>query len=131
MPLTMNSPTAPSTAQISSSPIGVTLSFVSMKWKENRSANISSDVNTNRILPCAGVRMLPVMFWIHPSVPSSTAPTRACVTKSTNSSSEPTEKLVFTATTSSRTPAVAHAIRLHAPDVKKGFPVKNDRIEPS
>ena len=68
-----------------------------MKWKQKRSVNISSDVNTNRILPCAGVRMLPVMFWIQPSVPSSTAPTSACVTKSTNSSSEPTEKFVFTA----------------------------------
>ncbi len=102
-----------------------------MKWKENRSANISSDVKTKRIFPCAGVRMLPVMFWIQPSVPSSTAPTSACVTKSTNSSSEPTEKFVFTATTSSSTPAVAQAIRLQAPDVKNGLPVKNDRIEPS
>ena len=102
-----------------------------MKWKEKRSVNISSDVNTNRILPCAGVRMLPVMFWIQPSVPSSTAPTSACVTKSTNSSSEPTENFVFTATTSSRTPAVAQAIRLQVPDVKNALPVKNERIAPS
>ena len=46
-----------------------------MKCAQKRSENISSDVKTNRILPCAGVRMLPVMFWIQPSVPSSTAPT--------------------------------------------------------
>ena len=33
-----------------------------MKSAQKRSENISSDVKTKRILPCAGVRMLPVMF---------------------------------------------------------------------
>src|SRR5688572_32402269 len=66
--------------------------------------------------------MLPVMFWIQPSVPSSTAPTSACVTKSTNSSNEPIENWVLMPTMSSRTPAVAHAITLHAVDVKNGLP---------
>ena len=33
-----------------------------MKWAQKRSENMSSDVNTKRILPWAGVRMLPVMF---------------------------------------------------------------------
>ncbi len=72
-----------------------------MKSAQKRSPNMSSDVNTKRILPCAGVRMLPVMFWIQPSVPSSTAPSRAWVTNSTKSSTEPIEKLVLTATINS------------------------------
>ena len=33
-----------------------------MKSAQKRSENISSDVKTKRILPWAGVRMLPVMF---------------------------------------------------------------------
>ncbi len=41
-------------------------------------------MKTNRIFPCDGVRMFPVMFWIQPSVPSSTAPTGAWVPNSRN-----------------------------------------------
>ena len=33
-----------------------------MKSAQKRSENMSSEVKTNRILPWAGVRMLPVMF---------------------------------------------------------------------
>ena len=51
-----------------------------------------AEVNTNRILPWSSVRMLPVMFWIQPSVPSSTAPTRAWARNNTNSSQAPAEK---------------------------------------
>jgi hypothetical protein len=63
------------TAQMKSRPIGEIFRLLSMKSAQKRSENIRSDVKTKRILPCAGVRMLPVMFWIQPSVPSSTAPT--------------------------------------------------------
>ena len=66
----------------------------SMKSAQKRSENMTSDVKTKRILPSAGVRMLPVMFWIQPSVPSSTAPMSRWVTNSTNSRNEPTEKFV-------------------------------------
>ncbi len=84
-----------------------------MKSAQKRSENISSDVNTNRILPCAGVRMLPVMFWIQPSVPSSTAPTRAWVQNRTNSSIAPIEKLVLMPTISSSTAATPQHSTLH------------------
>ena len=87
--------------------MGDILSVFSMKCAEKRSPNMSNDVNTNRILPCAGVRMLPVMFWIHPSVPSSTAPSSECVRNSTNSSTDPTEKFVLIATASSKPKATA------------------------
>ena len=72
-------------------------SFFSMKSAQKRRPNMISEVKTNRILPCSEVRMLPVMFWIQPSVPSSTAPTRAWAMNSTNSRNEPIEKLVMTA----------------------------------
>ena len=62
MPLTRFRPTTASEAQITSRPMGESLSLLSMKWAEKRSANIKSDVKTNRILPWPGVRILPVMF---------------------------------------------------------------------
>jgi hypothetical protein len=77
-----------------------------MKSAQNRRLNMIADVNTNRILPWVGVRMLPVMFWIQPSVPSSTAPIRAWVTNRTNSSHAPTEKLVITAAPIMQAPAI-------------------------
>ncbi len=43
-------------------PIGERPMRFSMKSAVKRSANMTSDVKTNRILPSAGVRMLPVMF---------------------------------------------------------------------
>ena len=62
MPLTIRRPMTASTEQMKSRPIGDTLRCVSIQCAQKRSENISSDVNTKRILPCAGVRMFPVMF---------------------------------------------------------------------
>ena len=47
---------------MNSRPIGEIFEVLSMKSAQKRSENIRSDVKTKRILPCAGVRMLPVMF---------------------------------------------------------------------
>ena len=62
IPLTILRPITASTAQRKSRPIGESFKVLSMKSAQKRSENMSSDVNTKRILPCAGVRMLPVMF---------------------------------------------------------------------
>ena len=49
-------------AQMKSSPIGEIFKCRSMKSAQKRNENISNEVKTKRIFPCAGVRMLPVMF---------------------------------------------------------------------
>ena len=130
MPLTIRRPMTASVAHKSSRPIGDTFSVRSMKSAVNRSENMSSDVKTKRILPCAGVRMLPVMFLIQPSVPSSTAPTMACVTNSTNRSTDPTEKFVH-ADDDEEAAATPQQSRLHVDDVKNALPEKNARMPPS
>ena len=45
-----------------SKPTGESFRCFSIKCAQKRSENISSEVKTNRTFPCAGVRMLPVMF---------------------------------------------------------------------
>ena len=77
MPLTRLRPRQASNAQTKSRPTGLRPSVVSMKWAQKRRRNIISEVKTKRILPWLGSRIAPVMFWIQPSVPSSTAPTMA------------------------------------------------------
>ncbi len=62
MPLTIRRPMTASIEQMKSRPIGDTFKLRSMKSAQKRSENMRSDVNTKRILPWAGVRMLPVMF---------------------------------------------------------------------
>ena len=95
MPLTRFKPMAASTAQMRSRPIGEMRRLFSMKCAQNRRPNMSREVKTKRILPWLVVRMFPVMFWIQPSVPSSTAPTSTWVIRSTNNSHAPIEKPVM------------------------------------
>ena len=70
-------------------PTGERPIFFSIKSAQNRRLNMIADVKTNRMLPWSGVRILPVMLWIQPSVPNSTAPTNTCVINNTNSSHAP------------------------------------------
>ena len=104
MPLASRRPSQASTDDTKSRPIGESFSRVSMKWAQNRRKNITVEVQIKSALPCSDENRLPVMFWIQLSVPSSTAPTRAWVTKRMKSISEPIENFVITATASSNRP---------------------------
>ncbi len=64
-----------------------------------------AEVQMNRKRPFSEVNRLPVIFVIHPSVPSSTAPTIAWAIKSAKRSKEPIENRVMIATAISNTPA--------------------------
>jgi hypothetical protein len=104
MPDARRRPTTASRAEVSSRPTGERPSLVSMKWAQKRRPNMIAEVQMKRILPCSAVNRLPVMASIQPSVPSSTAPTKAWVTNSTNRISEPTENFVSTPTEITRMP---------------------------
>ena len=49
---------------------------------------------------------LPVMFWIHPSVPNSTAPTKAWVMNKTKRRNAPTAHFIVTPMPKSKAPAI-------------------------
>jgi hypothetical protein len=74
-----------------------------------------AEVKTKRLLPSFWVRILPVMFWIQLSVPSSTAPINACAMNKVNSSHAPIENRVMTARIISSTPAMPYATRREVP----------------
>ncbi len=109
IPLLIFNPTHAAMALTSRIPIGERPSFSSIQPAQNRRPNIQAEVNTNRILPSSDERMLPVIFWIHPSVPSSTAPTSACVMKRTKSRKAPTAHLNVAPKLTSSAPAIITA----------------------
>ena len=87
-------PTTASTEQTNSKPTGESPRFFSIQCAAKRNPNMIEDVQIKSHLPCSEVNRFPVMFWIQPSVPSSTAPTRAWVAKSTNNNTDPIENPV-------------------------------------
>ena len=63
-----------------------------------------SEVQMKRYLPCSELNRLPVMFWIQPSVPNSTAPTNMWAMNKKNRRTEPMENFVINPTTMRRAP---------------------------
>ena len=62
MPLANRSPTKARIDEASRMPIGERPSRVSMKWAQNRSPNMITEVQMNSHFPCSEVNRLPVMF---------------------------------------------------------------------
>jgi hypothetical protein len=91
---------------------GESLRVFSNQCAQKRRPNMIAEVKTKSHLPASEVKRLPVIFWIHPSVPSSTAPTRAWAMNKTKSRTDPMENLVMIPITSSRTNPMTYPIIL-------------------
>src|SRR5438552_9990199 len=90
MPLTRFKPTQARLAHVNKMPTGDKPIFFSIKLAQNRRANMRAEVKINSHVAFAGVRIAPSIFCIQPSVPSSTAPTKAWVMNKTHNKGAPT-----------------------------------------
>ena len=119
------------TEQVNRIATGESLRFDSIQWLQKRSVNIIADAKMKRIVPCFSVRMLPLMFSIQESVPSSSEPMIAWAMNSMNIIQCPTANWVMTATQATKPMPTQAEMMTQVWDAKNLLSVMPPRMPPS